>query len=294
MLNFAARTGYLEGLREWGREGVRVMTAQPLITATMYGFPEVMRCLVQELGADVNHIHDGNTALLIAAEVGFSNLVQLLVTELGADINQGIQDVGTPLTLAAYKGQLAVVRCLIELGAEVEAANSDSDTALLESAVGGRFTTMQYLLEEAGANIEDVDNGGGTVWDMLTLHLEDVPEDRDVETDLAALASLLQVMLLRGDPPLAVVALLSPEDTDIVQEGARLRAQLPAYLAHRRAYLDLRCPRVSLLPGVLRALIYTCEELATTEELWATGLGEAPGAARFLHLHIGFVLAVVS
>jgi hypothetical protein len=40
--------------------------------------------------------------------------------------------------------------------------------------------------------------------------------------------------------------------------------------------LDLRCPRISLLPGVLRALIYTFEGPATTEELWATGLGQVP------------------
>jgi hypothetical protein len=52
--------------------------------------------------------------------------------------------------------------------------------------------------------------------------------------------------------------------------------RLPAYLAHRRAYVDLRCPRISPLPGVLRALIYGVEGATTTEELWATGLGTAP------------------
>jgi hypothetical protein len=72
------------------------------------------------------------------------------------------------------------------------------------------------------------------------------------------------------------VALLSPEPARVVREGARLRAQFPAYLAHRRAYLDLRCPCISLLPGVLRALIYGFEGPATTEELWATGLGTTP------------------
>jgi hypothetical protein len=82
-------------------------------------------------------------------------------------------------------------------------------------------------------------------------------------------------MVLRGAPPPALVALLSPEPARVVQEGARLRARLPAYLAHRRAYSDLRCPRVSFLPGVLRALIYGFEGPGTTEELWATGLGEA-------------------
>jgi hypothetical protein len=38
-------------------------------------------------------------------------------------------------------------------------------------------------------------------------------------------------------------------------------------------FCDLCCPCISLLPGVLWALIYTFEAPATTEELWATGLG---------------------
>jgi hypothetical protein len=83
-------------------------------------------------------------------------------------------------------------------------------------------------------------------------------------------------MVLRGAPPPALVALLSPEPARVVQEGARLRARLPAYLAHRRAYLDLRCPRISALPVLLRAVIYGFEGPATTEELWATGLGQIP------------------
>jgi hypothetical protein len=77
-------------------------------------------------------------------------------------------------------------------------------------------------------------------------------------------------------PPPALVALLSPKPARVVQEGPQLRARLPAYLVHRRAYLDLRCPRSSLLPGVLLALIYGIEGPATTEELWSTGLGQAP------------------
>jgi hypothetical protein len=87
----------------------------------------------------------------------------------------------------------------------------------------------------------------------------------------AALIASLRVLVLADAPPPGLVAQLSPEPARVVQEGARL----PAYLAHRRAYLGLRCPRILLLP-VLRALIYTFEGAATTEELWATGLGQAP------------------
>jgi hypothetical protein len=57
----------------------------------------------------------------------------------------------------------------------------------------------------------------------------------------------------------------------VVQEGARLRARLPAFLARRRALLDESC----LLIGPLQALVLGYEQPTTTEELWATGLGAA-------------------
>jgi hypothetical protein len=204
------------------------------------------------------------------------------VVELGADINQGERNGATPLMSAASKGLLAVVQVLVELGAEVGSVASNGNTALLMSAVNGQYPTVQYLLQEAGANMDYVNSDGDTVWDMLIHHLEVVADDesdcdaddRGVETDLTALFNLLRVLVLRDAPPPALVALLSPEPARVVQEGARLRVRLPAYLAHRRAYLDMRCPRISLLPVVLRALIYAFEGPATTEELWATGLGQ--------------------
>jgi hypothetical protein len=70
-----------------------------------------------------------------------------------------------------------------------------------------------------------------------------------------------------------LLALMSPEPARVVQEGARLRARLPAYLARRRALLDAHCS--ALLPP-LRALVHSYMDLTTTEELWATGPGQAP------------------
>jgi hypothetical protein len=198
-------------------------------------------------------------------------VLRCLVQELGADVNQALHG-ETPLILAAAKGYLAVVRCLIELGARVAAMDRHGYTALLQSAHYGQHAVMQYLLEEAGANMADT-SYDDTVWDLLTEHLKDEVEVN--RSDPAALTGLLRVMVLRGAPPPALVALLSPKPARVVQEGARLRGRLPAYLAHRRAYLDSRCPRISLLPGVLRALIHGFEGPATAEELWATGLGTA-------------------
>jgi hypothetical protein len=84
---------------------------------------------------------------------------------------------------------------------------------------------------------------------------------------------VLRVLVLRGSPPHALVALLLPEPARVVQEGARLQARLPAYLVGRRALLDAHCP--ALLPP-LRALVHGYMELTTTQELWATGLSAAP------------------
>jgi hypothetical protein len=222
MLIFAAATGDLDGLREWGRQGVRVATGRPLISATFREFIEVMRCLVKELGTDVSQIYDGDTPLAVAATNGFSNLVRLLVTEFGADIDQDSPQVGTPLSMAAHRGHLPVVRCLVELGANIEAVDEDSDTALLMSAHNGCYAKMQYLLEETGANVDDVNNNGKTVWNLLSGHLDPLAVPLGSDEDPVGLTALLRVLVLRGAPPPALVALLSPEHARVVQEGAWL------------------------------------------------------------------------
>jgi ankyrin repeat protein len=277
MLIAAARAGDLESLTVWAEQGVQVTTARPLCVAVGGRYLEVVRLLVWELGADVNQASHGLTPLLLAAKRNNLTMVQCLVDELGADVNQAMPNDGrTALDIAARNGYSAVVRCLVHFGAEYGAIDTDGDTALLESARDGRYGMMQYLLEEAGAKMEDANNFGNMVWDMLRRHLKEAVEYYEQEAELAMLPGLLRVLVLRGAPPHRLLALLSPESARVVQEGARLRARLPAYLAHRRAYLDSRCPRISLLPGVLRALIYTFEGPATTKELWATGLGTSP------------------
>jgi hypothetical protein len=256
---------------------------------------------VEELGADVNQVHNGETALMIAAEDGLLDLVRLLVTDFGADFNEGgelgitplmaavtmdelhsvqvLIELGasteslteedcTALMWAADIGHVPMLRCLIEFGALIGAVDYSGCTALFSSAGDGHHSMTQFMLEHAGANMDDVENDGTTVWDKLMKNLRMVTAGIIKEKeDPAALTALLRVMMLHSAPPPELVAVLSCENKCVVLEGARLHARLPAYLAHRHSYLDSRCPRISALPEVLRALIYAFEGPATTKEL---------------------------
>jgi hypothetical protein len=123
--------------------------------------------------------------------------------------------------------------------------------------------------------MDDVNYNGRmyTVWSVLTKRLAKVARGRLVKADPLALAGLLRALVVRSALPPALEALLSPELARVVQEGARLRARLPAYLVRRWALLNAHC--LVLLPP-LRALVHGYMELTTAEELWATGLGVEP------------------
>jgi hypothetical protein len=90
---------------------------------------------------------------------------------------------------------------------------------------------------------------------------------------VAEVTALLRVMVLKGDPPDGFVAQMRrPEHARVVEEGARLRAALPAYLVRRRALLN-DCP---LIPPLLALVRGYYPKPTATEELWATGLDTYP------------------
>jgi hypothetical protein len=193
------------------------------------------------------------------------------------------------LLLAACHGKLEIVQWLLkEVGASVKETNHEGMNALLLSAQSGELSTLQWLLEHGGGMLTDVSQDGRTVWDLLEKHVsapnlrsthsdddDDLDEDGKASEvpppDPVKVAALLRVMVLCGDPPDWLVEQLPPTHVSLVEEGARLRARLPAYLRQRRALLDAHCP----LLAPLRALVHDYTEPLTTDELWATGLGTA-------------------
>jgi ankyrin repeat protein len=141
LLFFAAL--YMKELRANVNGGRLRDGATPLYAAAQLGSLAVVRCLVKELGADVNQaLPNGAMPLFMAAQTGNLDLVRSLVKELGADINQARQNGTTPLVIAVKYNRLAVVHCLAEdLGASVARAGEDGVTPLFMAA------QMGYLVE---------------------------------------------------------------------------------------------------------------------------------------------------
>jgi hypothetical protein len=116
-------------------------------------------------------------------------------------------------------------------------------------------------MEYGGAHIAHSNIYGKSVWDFV--------ESWAVHDD--GWTVLVKVMLLRSRPPVGTLGFFKLKFGQLIQDGRRLRARLPAYLVQRQALLNERCPLI--LP--LQALVSGYAE-PSVEELWATGLGVAP------------------
>jgi hypothetical protein len=123
----------------------------------------MMRCLVKELGADINQAKDnGNTALNYAVIKGTLHMVRFLVRELGADVNR--VSVLSPLMYATSRGNVEMMGCLVrELGANVNyASREDGTTALLLAAQMVNLETVRFLVKELGADVNQAKHDGVT------------------------------------------------------------------------------------------------------------------------------------
>jgi len=121
--------------------------------AIEYGRLQVVRYLIQTLGADIEDTSRGKTTPLhLAAENDHLEIVEYLIAQ-GANIEAKASFDNTPLHLAALKGFLAIVQSLSEQGANIESEGQFAFTPLHLAAKNGHLTVIKYLKEQ-GANIE--------------------------------------------------------------------------------------------------------------------------------------------
>jgi hypothetical protein len=168
----------------------------------------------------------------------------------------------TAVFLAATYGRLPTLIWLLqEVGGNVKDCDDDGKTPMLCAAAHGEFHTLAWLLEHGGSNIAEKDRKGRTAWDLLDFRITVGCSSSD------GVSALLRIMVVRGAPPVQYVARMSSEHVQLVEEGARLLARLPTYLARR---LKVHCPLIA----PLRDLVSSYEYPTTTEELWATALDD--------------------
>jgi hypothetical protein len=99
-------------------------SATALHIAAQLGFVSVMRCLVKELGADVNKPSEKNgcSPLHTAARVGYAEGVRCMVEELGANVNQADHYSLTPPMAASRGKHKLIAKYLIKHGADPQAS----------------------------------------------------------------------------------------------------------------------------------------------------------------------------
>jgi ankyrin repeat protein len=137
----------------------------PLYAAAERGHIAIVVCLVKELGAHVDlAAEDGATPLHHAAQVVHLTVVRILVKELDADVNFRTLKGSTALYAAAQNGHLDVVICLVkELGANADIAMLNGTTPLHMAAFyDGHLDVVQFLVDELGADVNRVAHNGRT------------------------------------------------------------------------------------------------------------------------------------
>jgi ankyrin repeat protein len=80
MIDATCIRGDMAQLRLWGQRGVRVLSPEPLCVCVKRGLSlSVLRCLVKELGADINQRDkDGWTPATIAAHFGYLETIRCI------------------------------------------------------------------------------------------------------------------------------------------------------------------------------------------------------------------------
>jgi ankyrin repeat protein len=164
----ASIKGDVAQLRRWARQGIRVSSAEPLCQALLKNQVGAARCLVNDLGADVNQTNEeGLTPLCIAALKGDLEMVRCLVADLGADVDRANNEGISPVHMAVQVGNLEMVQCLVmEYGANVDSGDEAVCTPLYVAAQDGHVAVVRSLVKDLGADINRRSKYG---WTLLNI-----------------------------------------------------------------------------------------------------------------------------
>jgi ankyrin repeat protein len=113
-----------------------------------------------ECGADERHKGiDGRTPLMIAVDQGDTDIVDYWLGRPGVDIGAKTEEGDTVVVTACRKGHVEVLKRLVAAGGRVNSETLYEPGPLVAGVFGGHIEVIKYLVEEAGADIDDVTLG---------------------------------------------------------------------------------------------------------------------------------------
>ena len=188
--------------------------------ASLFGIVEIVNCLIEMEGSDINQMDfTGNTPLHWAAQNGHEGVVRALLGRGGVSPDEPDGSGQIPLHHAAGRGYEGVVRILLGRGGgSPDKPDNNGRTPLWWAASNGREGVVKMLLELDSVNPDKPDNSGQTPlnWAAWSGHEEvvkillgrgDVNPDRPDDNGQTPLwwaacnghEGVVKVLLERGD-----------------------------------------------------------------------------------------------
>jgi ankyrin repeat protein len=224
----------------------------------------------------------GNTAFHHVVRKGYLDEAQWIANFVGKVGRCANSNDMSPLMYALHNKDLPMTRWLLREG---HADKNDivivgtGETAVFAAARHNRVAIFVDLVEEMNPDLSETNNAGQTIWDVFTW----------ARLNTAESAQVLSTLLSRVAPPDYMLPYMIDDHRILLSESKKLRELIVPFLQEREtslANMKIPCfPKKGQtqipLPFDIVEKILTFDSTFTTDELWATKLGD-PKAKRDL------------